>query len=262
MFAPSPPQLRKPEGVTIQAERKFFSVAGIVKNHITPPHYGTLSLYLFGVCRTVTRYKTSRKPVRKIKRKPIVKDMWGDEWSLFERRKTPYGFSLLLGRPYPPPPIQGGAGGTAVIVTEELARHLQENARRPYALPLPVGRDVVRRVRKLIGLDHRSWDDDRIAWWIERLDDLASMAVPDFVEKYKDEAWTRSGSLSEGRVWQMRIALLGRRRRPIGWWKTNRVEKLIKSDLPANTVADRLKVPPMVVRGLRWRLRQDSMMAY
>lgn len=184
--------------------------------------------------------------------------MWGDEWSLYERRQTAYGFTLQLGRPYPPPPVQGGAGGTGVIITAALADHLRKNARRPYAYPLPVGRDVVRRVRRVIGLDHRSWDDERIAWWIDRLDDLATLPVPKFVAKYKDEAWTRSGSLSEGRVWQMRIALLGRRRRKIGWWKTPRVEKLIRGDLSANEVAEKLNVPPMVIHGLRWRLRQES----
>ncbi len=207
----------------------------------------------------MTRYRTANQTVRKIKPKPIVKDIWGDEWSLYERRKTAYGFSLKLGRPYPPPPVQGGAGGTGVIITPALAEHLKKHARRPYAQPLPVGRDVVRRVRKMIGLDHRSWDDDRISWWIDRLDDLATMSVPDFVEKYKTSAWTRSGTLSEGRVWQMRIALLGRRRRRIGWWKTARVTKLISSPLPANDVAEKLNVPPMVIRGLRWRLRDTDL---
>ncbi len=182
--------------------------------------------------------------------------MWGDDWALFEKRKTAYGFPILLGRPYPPPPVQGGSGGTGVIVTQALADHLRDHARRPYAHPLPVGRDVVRRVRRLVGLDHRTWDDERLAWWVDRLDDLATLAVPDFVAKYRKKAWTRSGSLSEGRVWQMRIALLGRRRRKIGWWKTPKVRKLVESGMSANDVADKLQVPPMIIRGLRWRLRQ------
>jgi hypothetical protein len=202
--------------------------------------------------RTVSR---TRKQVRKIKPKPIVQDMWGDSWSLFERRETKFGFPILLGRPYPPPPVQGGSGGTGVIVTPKLAAHLRAHARRPYADPLPVGRDVVRRIRRLIGLDHRTWDDERIAWWIDRIDDLASLSVPEFVAKHKANAWTRSGSLSEGRVWQMRLALLGRRRRPIGWWKKPAVKKLILSDLPASVVATKLNVDPMIVRGLRWRLQ-------
>jgi hypothetical protein len=52
----------------------------------------------------------------------------------------------------------------------------------------------------------------------------------------------------------MRIGLLGRRRRRIGWWKTRATLKLINSDLPASIVAMRLHVSPMIVRGLRWRL--------
>lgn len=156
-----------------------------------------------------------------------------------------------MGRPYPTPPVQGGSGGTGIIMTAPLAAHLRAHERRPYAFPLPVGRDAVRRARRRIGLDQQEWDDHRFDWWIDRIEDLAMLDVPAFVARHGGKAWTRSGGLSEARVWQMRIALIGRQRRPIGWWKAPEVRKLLRSNVPIEQVARRLDVTPVRAAALR-----------
>ena len=187
--------------------------------------------------------------------KPIIRDIFGDEWSVFEHRKTPYGFPLILGRPYPPPSVQGGSGGTGVIMTAPLAAHLRANERTPYRKPLPVGHGSVIRLRALLGLDHLAWDDARIEWWMDRLDDLAFLPVPTFVAKHIGHAWTRSGKLSEALVWNMRVALIGRQRQVIGWWKAPAVQKLLTSTLPGPVVAKRLNISLARVGELRRKSR-------
>lgn len=188
----------------------------------------------------------------------IVRDLWGDEWRVMERRDTDYGFAILMGRSYPPLNVQGGSGPTTMILTPAVANHLRIHARRPYALPLPVGRDAIRRARIKLGIDKQAWDDSRFEWWVDRLDDLATLPVPDFVARHRDEAWTRTGGLSEALVWQMRIALLGRHRRPIGWWKAPEVRALLTSTLSQDIVGKRLQIRPVMVGALRRKLRREE----
>jgi hypothetical protein len=114
-----------------------------------------------------------------------------------------------------------------------------------------VGRDAIRRARKRIGLDRIAWDDTRFGWWIKRIDDLATLSVPEFVARHGSKAWTRSGALSEARVWQMRIALVGRQRREIGWWKASEVRALLKSKQPIEVIARRLDITPVRAAVLR-----------
>jgi len=96
-----------------------------------------------------------------------------------------------------------------VIVTAPLAAHLRTHVQRPHFLPLPVGRKTLRRVRELVGVDHRVWTDARIAWWVERIDDLARLSVVKFAAKHRRAAWTRMGTLSSTLVFKMRVELLG-----------------------------------------------------
>jgi hypothetical protein len=122
-------------------------------------------------------------------------------------------------------------------------------------LKLPVGRDAIRRARRRIGLDQTAWDDTRFGWWIKRIDDLATLSVQAFVERHRANAWTRSGALSEARVWQMRIALIGRHRRKIGWWKAPAVQTLLKSKHPIDVIAQRLDITPVRAAALRRRVQ-------
>ncbi len=100
-----------------------------------------------------------------------------------------------MGRPYPTPPVQGGSGGTGIIMTAPLAAHLRANERRPYALPLPVGRDAVRRARRRIGLDQQEWDDHRFGWWIDRIEDSGrTYGMPD-ARVFTPDRWLEDGDV-------------------------------------------------------------------
>jgi hypothetical protein len=145
---------------------------------------------------------------RSAPRQLVVKDIWGERWTVAESRPTNYRFSVYMGWPFIPHGPQKG-GKAAIIVTAPLAAHLRANVQRPHYYPLPVGRKALRGVRHKLGLDHRVWIDARIDWWIERVDDLASMSVVKFANRHRANAWTRKGTLSSTLVWQMRAALLG-----------------------------------------------------
>lgn len=188
----------------------------------------------------------------------IVRDWQGAEWRVFARRKTPYGFDLLLGRPYPPAAVRGGSGGTGVILTPALAKHLRAHARLPYELPLPIGRRPLLRLRTILGIGHRTWEDQRLAWWMERIDDLATLPIPKFVAKHRNAPWTRSGTISGVLAWQMRIRFLGRQRRPVGWYREPKVLALLNGDLPHDVVAKRLHVAPRRAAELRYKLHTEA----
>jgi hypothetical protein len=49
----------------------------------------------------------------------------------------------------------------------------------------------------------------RLAWWIDRIDDLASLSVVKFAARHSSKAWTRNGTLSSTLVHNMRVVLLG-----------------------------------------------------
>jgi len=137
-----------------------------------------------------------------------IRDVWGERWRISERRPTSHGFAIYMGWPYIPDGPQKG-GRAAVVVTPPLAAYLRTNLQRPHFLPLPLGRKALRRVRQMLGVDHRRWTDARIAWWVERIDDLAALSVVKFAARHGPKAWTRNGTLSSTLVHHMRVALLG-----------------------------------------------------
>jgi hypothetical protein len=148
------------------------------------------------------------------------------------------------------------SGKAAVIVTAPLAKHMRANAQCPYAYPLPIGDNARRRVRELLQIGHREWIDTRLAWWCDRIDDLGTLSSARFVAKHGAKGWTRMRTMSTTLVWQMRVALLGRQRRPIGWWKTPEVRRLICSRQPVTTIAKQLNLSPATVYGIRCRLKK------
>ena len=109
-----------------------------------------------------------------------VFDYFGDEWDVREERPTGYGFSVLLGWPAGIPRGPGG-GGVRTILTTPLADWLEMHRSCPAQADLPVGRNVVKRLRRVLG--HDRYQDIR-DWWLGRFDDLVSLTLQEFVEKY------------------------------------------------------------------------------
>jgi hypothetical protein len=184
-----------------------------------------------------------------------IRDIWGDRWLVGERRPTHYRFAIYMGWPYPESGLQK-SGKAAVIVTASLSAHMRAHAMRPYAYPLPIGDNARRRVRELLGIGPRQWMDARLNWWLDRIDDLGTLSSAKFVAKHRAEAWTRMGNLSAGLVWKMRVALLGRQRPPVGWWRSPEIRTLVNSQLSVDAIAKRLGVSPLTVYGIRYRIKK------
>ncbi|HXC24993.1 MAG TPA: hypothetical protein VNU46_03690 [Gemmatimonadaceae bacterium] len=184
-------------------------------------------------------------------RSSIIRDVWGDGWTVRERRPTPYGFAIMLGRPYPPQGRCGGMWGQVVIVTPRFAAWVRANAQRPHIHPIPISLNSYRRIRRALGVDRQAWTEKRLAWWIDRVGDLGTLTAAEFVAKHGDKPWTRTGKLTNANVLLMRQELLGRKLRPAGWWKVPSVQTLLRSTVPAPVVAARLKLSLPTVYGLR-----------
>jgi len=181
--------------------------------------------------------------------------MWGERWLVDERRPTQYRFAVYMGWHYPPQGLNK-SGKAAVIVTPKLAAHMRANAQRPYAYPLPIGDNARRRIRDQLGIGHREWIDTRLTWWFDRIDDLGTLSSQQFVDKHGASGWTRMGTMSTTLVWQMRTALLGKQRRPAGWWRKPEVSQLVRSRLPSEAIAKQLRLAPATVYGIRYRLKK------
>lgn len=200
------------------------------------------------------------RPVNKKKypiprnRLPIIRDIKGERWHVYERRPTPYGFDIYMGWDASPTAAYRG-GKAAVIVTAPLAKHLRATVQRPHALPLPMGRKTLRRVRKEVGVDHRVWIDARINWWLDRIDDLGTLSAAKFVARHGKDPWSRQGTVSTTLVCKMRQLFLGDRARPRGWWKAPAVRALVRSKLRAPEVAERLGVSEITIYRIRRQLR-------
>lgn len=103
-------------------------------------------------------------------------DVWGGGWYVSEQRITSHGWPVLLGWPDDVERGRGGQGA-AVVLTQPLAQYLTE--KRPRDLDLPIGRTVIKRLRRDLGL---RWDWD--VWWSDRADDLRCMTLEAFAARH------------------------------------------------------------------------------
>lgn len=55
----------------------------------------------------------------------VIKDWNGDDWDVYEERKTQGGINIYLGWPYALTPKDGIGGKFSFILTEELADYLK-----------------------------------------------------------------------------------------------------------------------------------------
>lgn len=175
--------------------------------------------------------------------------MDGAAWSVRETRASGHGWTIYLGRPYPPVRRQGGHGGTRVILTAELRDYLRAHLPKDYALP--IGRTAIKRLRRALGLHAPA---ERYAWWLDRIDDLGALTAAEFVAKHPAPARTgreRMVILRESTVSMMRQQLLGRALRPVGWWRAPDIAAVLTSQQPAREIAGQLDIATSSVRRLR-----------
>jgi transposase len=173
-------------------------------------------------------------------------DIWDDRWDVREYRTTDHGFAVVLGWPAAQPRGRDGSGGPKVIITAQLASHMEAHRRIPLALHLPIGATAIKRVRRLLG-HHRQID--AAAWWDERVTDLSDLTIGAFANRHM---------VSVGAASTARSALLGPKLRPAGWWRAPDIAAIILSNRPRAEKADLLGLSAGAVGRLRWVLKSDA----
>lgn len=173
-------------------------------------------------------------------------DAWGDEWSVDEERLTTHGWPVRLGRPLAPDGRRVRHGLTTII-TPELADYVRIHRREPIdSLQLPVSRGVIKRIRRLLGINGTY---ESQVWWEERSEDLASLMAAEFVRRHGG---------SEAAVSLAHKRIFGPKLRPAGWWREGEAAVLLASDLPRAFVAHKLDISIGAVGRLRWQLRREQ----
>ena len=175
------------------------------------------------------------------------RDAWGDLWDVGSERSTPFGWPVLLGWPHGTRRGRGGSGGAKIIVSDELARHLEQHRLDPKNLRLPIGATSIKRLRRLLG-HHRQID--RADWWQARLDELADLTLGVFAARHGCSVAAASTA---------RQAFFGSRQRPAGWWRDPTIAAILSADRPRAEIADALEISIGAVGRLRWALRQEPL---
>jgi len=137
-------------------------------------------------------------------------DIEGECWAVRERQWTPHGFLLERGwrDGEVPGPGNDCVGAPSYILTAALADYLRRTPRL-IDVSLPCGENVIRRLRKRLGI---SFPDQRHQWWAEHEQELRALGYKRFSQKY---------ALSEDAVGTRYRELTGdcRVRHSNGWWR-------------------------------------------
>jgi hypothetical protein len=171
-----------------------------------------------------------------------VTDAFGIRWDIAEIRPTIHGFPILLGWRQGHP--RGRCyGRSSVILTRALARYLKRVRANPAKADLPISFASIVNLRKKLG---HHWTKDRRRWWEERHEDLSRLSEQLFAKKYQ-----RRRSV----VRYARISVVGRIRRPEGWWQTDETLAVLRSAKTHRIAAKELGLSFMMVRRLRDRAK-------
>ncbi len=186
-----------------------------------------------------------RKPKVGKRKFPVlgqVRDVEGSLWDVRDTRDTKHGFELFFGSPVTR--LDNYCGGLPRLIPTKPLRDFWEDNRAKHdgvLYDLPAGRTTLKRVRRYLGF-HYSVDVSE--FWEERIKDLETMNEHDF-------AWLHKVAI--GVVYDMRLKLLGRCAREIGWWRKPRVLRVLRSGVTLREVGEKLRISISQAKRLRDR---------
>ncbi len=161
-----------------------------------------------------------------------VHDVDGSLWNVHEARATKYGFDLLFGF-VANTRITGKAAQRKprLIATYELVAHWEAHrCEERVIFDLPANRTAIKKLRRKLGLNFYK---DRRALWQRRIDDLKTLNMHQFAERYNVDCVVAED-------WRYR--LVGRVARPAGWWKDPAVLEVLQSSLSTKEIAEKLNL--------------------
>lgn len=174
------------------------------------------------------------------------RDLYGEPWDIRESRETTHGFCLLLG--WPEGCRGKGYGAPRIVPTKDLHGYWETRqlARDGSIYDLPASRTALKRIRQLMGLNYYVAQEQ---WWLERIEDLATLSGADFRRKHGSNIVTIS---------QVHKSLFGRRQREPGWYLHPDAHLLLTGPLPHIVVAEKLNISVGASRRLRSILRRTN----
>jgi len=110
---------------------------------------------------------------------------------------------------------------------------------------LPAGRTTLKRVRKRLGFHYIH---DRTEFWTDRFEDLSSLSAREFAVKH-------GVHVDEVLDWRLRI--VGKRARPLDWWRKPKVRKILLSELTLIKIGRKLDISTSHAKRLRDRAQQE-----
>jgi hypothetical protein len=139
------------------------------------------------------------------------------------------------------------SGLPRLIVTKELrdfwwANRLETHG---FLFDLPAGRTTLKRARRRHQFNHR---DDVRKFWMERIDDLAALPAREFATKYGVDAIL---------TFAWRFRLVGKRARPLGWWRTPETLRILHSGMTLKLVAKELGIGTTHAGRLRRQAKKE-----
>lgn len=177
-----------------------------------------------------------------------VHDVEGRLWGVKDVRTTKYGFNLLFGSPEVRPGVYD-RGLPRLIATQELVDFWETNRlnlRDGIRFDLPAGRTTLKRMRGRLGFNYQ---DDRTAFWLERLEDLKTLRIAEFAKRHKVDRAT---------AFDMRCKLLGSRARELGWWRTPPVLEILRSGITLREMGEKLGISISQAKRVRDRALQEQ----
>ncbi|QER39270.1 hypothetical protein F2A31_05965 [Acinetobacter suaedae] len=108
-----------------------------------------------------------------------LKDWEGEDWDVYEERKTQMGFTLYLGWLYGAPRL----GSKSIIMTMELVEYLKMTTYRQAIKELGLSSTVISRMRRILELQKKVVRRDR-AWIVQHQNEILYYSFPILLEKY------------------------------------------------------------------------------
>lgn len=108
-----------------------------------------------------------------------LKDWEGEDWDVYEERKTQMGFTLYLGWLYGVP----RSGSKSIIMTKELVAYLKMATYRQAIQELGLSSAKVSQMRRILELQKKVVRRDR-AWIIQHQEEILNYSYPMLQKKY------------------------------------------------------------------------------
>jgi hypothetical protein len=176
-----------------------------------------------------------------------VEDVNGIWWGVRDVRVTRHGFDLCFGNPADDYGAWRG-GPPSLIATKPLWDFWDANRMKGHGFlfDLPAGRTTLKRLRSKLGFNFK---DDTREFWTERIEELGLLPTREFAARH---------GVVAGVVSARRARMVGRRARPVGWWRTAKVRRILLAGLTLIKTGRKLGIGISTAKRLRDRARVEA----